>query len=138
MFNKILLATDGSDHSIRATEKAIALASCQKNGSIEVVYVIDGKHSKGDVLQHWGTDAADHRKKKLILIEQKIKHAKLNYTTHYLHGEPGPTIVKHANEHQFDAVVIGSRGLNTLQEMVLGSVSHKVAKRVKCPVMIVK
>ncbi|MBL1705639.1 universal stress protein, partial [Klebsiella pneumoniae] len=25
-----------------------------------------------------------------------------------------------------------------LQEMVLGSVSHKIAKRVKCPVMIIK
>ena len=38
----------------------------------------------------------------------------------------------------FDLVIIGSRGLNSLQEMVLGSVSHKVVKRVKCPVHIVK
>ena len=37
-----------------------------------------------------------------------------------------------------DLVIAGSRGLNTLQEMVLGSVSHKIAKRVKCPVMIIK
>jgi nucleotide-binding universal stress UspA family protein len=35
-------------------------------------------------------------------------------------------------------VVIGSRGLNSFQEMVLGSVSQKVAKRVNAPVMIVK
>jgi isocitrate dehydrogenase len=40
--------------------------------------------------------------------------------------------------NDFDLVVIGSRGLNTLQEMVLGSVSYKVAKRVKCPVLLVK
>ncbi|MBW9235102.1 universal stress protein, partial [Leptospira santarosai] len=33
---------------------------------------------------------------------------------------------------------IGSRGLNTLQEMVLGSVSHKVAKRVHSPVLLIK
>ncbi|EGR8654283.1 universal stress protein, partial [Listeria monocytogenes] len=33
---------------------------------------------------------------------------------------------------------IGSRGLNSLQEMVLGSVSHKVMKRVNCPALIVK
>ncbi|RCK13159.1 universal stress protein [Bacillus licheniformis] len=49
-----------------------------------------------------------------------------------------PAIVSYANHHDVDIVIIGSRGLNTLQEMVLGSVSHKVAKRVKCPVLIVK
>ncbi|MGB8270820.1 MAG: universal stress protein, partial [Priestia megaterium] len=41
-------------------------------------------------------------------------------------------------KNNFNLVVIGSRGLNSLQEMVLGSVSHKVAKRVHCPVMIIK
>ncbi|MEC0703363.1 universal stress protein, partial [Bacillus spizizenii] len=54
------------------------------------------------------------------------------------HGEPGPTIVSYANENQFDMLIVGSRGLNSLQEMVLGSVSHKVAKRANCPVLIVK
>lgn len=43
-----------------------------------------------------------------------------------------------ANDQQFDLLVIGSRGLNTLQEMVLGSVSHKVVKRADCPVLVVK
>ncbi|MGM0899696.1 MAG: universal stress protein [Bacillota bacterium] len=37
-----------------------------------------------------------------------------------------------------DLIIIGSRGLNALQSMVLGSVSHKVMKRASCPVMIVK
>lgn len=41
-------------------------------------------------------------------------------------------------KNKVDIVVIGSRGLNTLQEMVLGSVSHKVMKRVHRPAMIVK
>ncbi|WP_337692580.1 universal stress protein [Companilactobacillus halodurans] len=35
-------------------------------------------------------------------------------------------------------MVLGTRGLNSLQEMVLGSVSHKVAKRSEIPVVIVK
>lgn len=43
-----------------------------------------------------------------------------------------------ANKMDFDVAVVGSRGLNTHQEMVLGSVSHKIAKRVKAPVLIVK
>ncbi|RIL73432.1 recombinase family protein [Staphylococcus devriesei] len=36
------------------------------------------------------------------------------------------------------AIILGTRGLNSLQEMVLGSVSHKLAKRAQIPVIIVK
>jgi nucleotide-binding universal stress UspA family protein len=138
MFTKILFATDGSEHSLRAGEKAFELASYNQGSKVVIVYVVDGKHSKDDVLQHWGTNAADKRKAKLELIERKARHIGVNYELIFLHGEPGPTIVSYANKNKFDAVVIGSRGLNTLQEMVLGSVSHKVAKRANCPVMIVK
>ena len=53
-------------------------------------------------------------------------------------GDPGTTIVSFANRGGFDLVVIGSRGLNSFQEMVIGSVSQKVAKKVISPVMIVK
>lgn len=47
-------------------------------------------------------------------------------------------IVSFANRGNFDIVIIGSRGLNSFQEMVIGSVSHKVAKRANAPVLIVK
>lgn len=78
------------------------------------------------------------RRKKLINIEKIIQEKNVSYEVNILHGEPGPTIVSHANDQQFDLLVIGSRGLNTLQEMVLGSVSHKVVKRADCPVLVVK
>lgn len=39
--------------------------------------------------------------------------------------EPGPAIVEYVNKNGFDLVVIGSRGLNALQEFVLGIVSHR-------------
>ncbi|MUV37968.1 TRAP-T-associated universal stress protein TeaD [Lentibacillus sp. JNUCC-1] len=74
----------------------------------------------------------------MAVFEQKAQEYDVTYDLTFLHGEPGPTIVKHANKNEYDVVIIGSRGLNTLQEMVLGSVSHKVAKRVDCPVLIVK
>ncbi|MCA1062570.1 universal stress protein [Rossellomorea sp. AcN35-11] len=138
MFKHILLATDGSEHSLRAGEKAIALASCHERSKMDIVYVVDGKQSKDDILQNWGLDAKDRRRQKLQMIEQKAKHNGILYDIIFLHGEPGPTIVEYANTHDYDAVVIGSRGLNVFQEMVLGSVSHKVAKRAKCPVLIVK
>lgn len=138
MYKKIILATDGSDHSIRATSHAIQLAKIDQ-GQVDVVYVVDDKKSKEDVLH--GIDKYDvnkERKAKLIPIIQLLEENNINYASHILHGEPGPVIVEFANTHHYDCVVVGSRGLNNLQTMILGSVSHKVAKRVHCPVLIVK
>lgn len=67
-----------------------------------------------------------------------MKSKNIEYKLEILHGYPGPTIIEYANKEKVDMVVIGSRGLNSLQEMVLGSVSHKVMKRVNCPALIVK
>ncbi|MFN7249504.1 MAG: universal stress protein [Anaerobacillus sp.] len=139
MFNKILLAADGSQHALRAGERAVAIAKTNPNSEIHIVYVIDGSTSKADVLSNNGSEAIrQKRKEKLKPIEDMLIKEDITHQFQLIHGEPGPAIVKYANEGKFDLVVIGSRGLNTLQEMVLGSVSHKVAKRVQSPVMIVK
>lgn len=139
MFKKILLAADGSSHSLRAAEKAIELAKHNPETSIDVIYVVDGKTSKEDVLHNWNSLGTENKRmEKMAFIESRAKKDKVNYEIKIIRGEPGPSIVKYANENAFDIVVIGSRGLNIMQEMVLGSVSHKVAKRAKCPVLIVK
>ncbi|WP_017729273.1 universal stress protein [Halalkalibacterium ligniniphilum] len=138
MFQRILLASDGSEHALRAADKAIELIEGNK-GTIDVIYVIDGATSKSDVLYYGNKEEiAKKRRKKMKGIEEKLFKNKIEYNVHILQGEPGPTIVKFANERDYDCVVIGSRGLNQFQSLVLGSVSHKVAKRVKCPVMIIK
>lgn len=139
MFNKILLAADGSDHSLRAADRAIKLAQINKESVVHIIYVVDGDDTKIDVLHHWNDSDFSQKRKELIApVEDKMKIADVQYETQIIHGNPGPSIVQYANSEQFDIVVIGSRGLNALQEFVLGSVSHKVAKRANCSVLIVK
>ncbi|WP_226647468.1 universal stress protein [Mesobacillus subterraneus] len=139
MFKRILLASDGSDHSVRAAKKAVELAKLSGNSEITVVYVVDGQTSKEDVLHNPDrTIVEEKRKIRLQPVTNMLEEEQLNFKYEKLLGEPGPAIVDYANKNSFDVVVVGSRGLNGLQEMVLGSVSHKVAKRVKAPVLIVK
>ncbi|MBS8266523.1 universal stress protein [Mesobacillus boroniphilus] len=139
MYQKILLAADGSEHSIRAADHAIIIAKCQGDAKMEIVYAVDGDSSKSDVLSNWNSaDINDKRKERLKDIERKARESGVKFEIKILHGEPGPTVVNYTNKNNFDLVVIGSRGLNGLQELMLGSVSHKVAKRANCPVMIVK
>ncbi|KAB8138035.1 universal stress protein [Gracilibacillus oryzae] len=138
MYNKILLATDGSEHSIRAASHAISLAQVD-NGMIDIVYVVDGETSKSDVLHSVDKyEVKKEREEMLQPIKMKIESAGIASELHLLHGEPGPTIVEFANENHYDLVVVGSRGLNKLQTLVIGSVSHKVMKRVDCPVLVIK
>lgn len=139
MYNKILLAVDGSEHSLRATDEAVKIAGLTNECMIEVVLVAEFSKAKNAVLHAQGKEELElFRKQQLLPVEEKLIAHQLTYDVKILHGEPGPTIIKHANEGDFHLTVIGSRGLNTLQEMVLGSVSHKVIKRVDCPVLIVK
>lgn len=139
MYNNILLAVDGSEHSLRATQEAIKIASLVNKCMIEVVIVVDFSQSKNEVIHAQGKEELElSRRKKLLPIEEELKSSNLSYQIKILRGEPGPTIIDYANKEKFDLVIVGSRGLNSLQEMVLGSVSHKIAKRVRCPVLIVK
>lgn len=138
MFQQILLASDGSSHALRAAEKTAELAKLS-NGKITVLYIIDPSRSKSEVLSVRDMAALeDKRKKRLQETEDVFLKQELEYTVKILKGDPGPSIVHYANENEIELVVVGSRGLNSFQEMVLGSVSHKVAKRAECPVMIVK
>ncbi|RFU70534.1 universal stress protein [Peribacillus saganii] len=139
MYKNILLAVDGSDHSLRATKEAVKIASLVGDCTIEVVYVVDYSKAKDEVIHSMGKEELElTRRKKVLPIEEHMKSKNITYNIKILRGEPGPSIVDYANKESFQLVIIGSRGLNTLQEMVLGSVSHKVVKRVKCPVLIVK
>lgn len=140
VFNNILVPVDGSLHSLRAAEKAIELARIDNHSSfINLLYVVDGSTSKYDVLRNWDLlEVTNKRLAKFQDIVDKANEAGIEYELKILRGDPVSQILKHAKLVKSDVIVLGSRGLNSLQEMVLGSVSHKIAKKAKCPVMIIK
>ncbi|OEH92944.1 universal stress protein [Bacillus solimangrovi] len=139
MFKKILLATDGSSHAIKAAEKAVGIAQQNDDATVEIIYVVDATTVKNEVLHHWDAlDIHESRKNKFMQTEEMFEEAGISYKLRREYGDAGDKIVRIANDEGFDLVVVGSRGLNALQEMVLGSVSHKIAQRVESPVLIVK
>ncbi|MEK5036837.1 universal stress protein [Sporosarcina sp. FSL K6-3457] len=139
MYKRILIAVDGSDNSKRAAEHAAYLVSLNPGAVVNILYILDYDRTRSDVLHNAGSDDLHiDRQKQLAPIEEVFKQRNVTYELFIKHGDPGPTIVIFANSNNFDLVIVGSRGLNAFQEMVLGSVSHKVAKRVTAPVLIVK
>jgi nucleotide-binding universal stress UspA family protein len=70
---------------------------------------------------------AEERAKAAGLKVEKIREA----------GYPINHIVKHASEAGYDLIIMGSRGMSGIKEVLLGSVSHGVSQHAKCPVLIV-
>lgn len=53
-------------------------------------------------------------------------------------GSPAQVILDTAKAMQADLIIMGARGLGPIQELVLGSVSHRVVLHAPCSVMIMK
>lgn len=139
MYKNILLAVDGSNNSMRSTQEAIKIASMCDDCTVEIVYVADFSKSRKEMLNVQSKEELDLARREMLLpFEALLEKMFIKHKLTILHGESGPVIADYANKGDFDLVVMGSRGRNPLQEMVLGSVSHKVVKRANVPVMIVK
>ncbi|MFC0472350.1 universal stress protein [Halalkalibacter kiskunsagensis] len=138
MFKEIVVAIDGSVQSLRAADRAIELAKISR-AYVYVVYAVDSTTSKADVLSTWNSlGITQERKKKFKSVEQCAEKEGVSYEVKIIRGEPANAIVNFAQEVEANLIVIGSRGLSQLQQLVLGSVSHKVLKRATCPVLVIK
>lgn len=136
---KIAVAVDGSDYALRAAKYAITLAKHLPNTSLKVIYVADNNKAKDDYLLTQSSESlALKREQKIHPIIELASEENIEAKPILLKGKPNLEIIHYVNNHQIDHLVIGSRGLNTFQEMMLGSVSHKVMKHANCPVTIVK
>lgn len=137
MYQSILIAADGSDNSYRAAEETLHFIG--RDTEVTILNVVDPDDSKDEVLHSRpGEGSTFNRKAKLSKIIALYDENEVPYKIEFQQGTPAETVVEFANAGRYDVVVLGSRGLNAFQEMMLGSVSHKVAKRAHMPVMIVK
>ena len=53
-------------------------------------------------------------------------------------GTPAEVLVRDAEEHESDLVVVGARGLGAVERVLLGSVSESVLRHAGCPVLIAR
>lgn len=136
---KIAVAIDGSENALRAAKHAIMLAQYVPEAHLEVIYVSDYNKAKDEMLLAQSPESLSlKREQKVQPILELATEVGVKADVTMLKGTPSLEIIKYVNEKDIDQLVIGSRGLNTFQEMVLGSVSHKVMKHVDCPVTVVK
>ena len=137
IFKKILVPLDGSENSKRGLDAAIYQAQ-NNDAEITGVYVIpnvpamfENRPPNSPVGQKEAAKIMAEAKK--ISSENDVK-----FQEKIIHGSTGKDIVKFAEDNNFDLITIGSRGLGSVKEAFLGSVSHYVSQKSKSPVLIVK
>ena len=146
MFSNIMVAIDGSDHAFKALDVASDLAH-KYAATVLLLHVIT-RYTAPPILGRRSAETAQEVYQKLgaemagnILRESK-ERAKKNglkaVQTVTVEGYPAKAIVDFANKEGVDLIVMGTRGLTGLQDLVMGSVAHKVIAAAQCPVMTVK
>jgi nucleotide-binding universal stress UspA family protein len=143
MFKKILYPTDFSEVS----KKAINYIKQLKDAGTEEVVVLHVLNEKGveamaryasgsfdELLQRVEKDAADEMKE----IEADLTESGFKVKLRIEIGTPLTDILKVEEEEGVSAIVIGSHGKSNVKEMLLGSVSEKVIRKSKNPVLVIR
>ena len=139
MFDKILLAIDGSESAEAAAQTAVAFAA-KTGASVEVVHVRE--HDRIVSKAGSGPDL-ETREEASVLLNAVVGRLKEAGTT--VHGtiRQAPTaqvareITAAADEADADLIVVGNRGLSAFSGMLLGSVSNKLVHLAGRPVLVV-
>ncbi|MBL0348597.1 universal stress protein [Candidatus Villigracilis affinis] len=140
MFEKILLAADGSDHALHATQIAAELARNPNAKELRVVVAYDM------IPPYFGEPnmqiAIDARMEEAKAVLQKtieaIGEIPCEIHTELIEGSAAEAIIDVANTRKSNVIVMGSRGLGKLAGLLLGSTSQKVVSHAPCPVLITR
>ncbi|MBI5965087.1 MAG: universal stress protein [Chloroflexi bacterium] len=140
MFDRILLAVDGSEHALHAARTAADLARTIKPSEFRIVvsydfippylgepnlqYAIDGRKIEAEEV--------------LNRAVKEVGNIPCEIHTEIIEGDAAEAIIDVATTRRSDVIVMGSRGLGRLVGLLLGSTSQKVLSHAPCPVLIVR
>lgn len=75
--------------------------------------------------------------RQLKALVKRLAAPGLPVETVQLTGAPAPLILAQAESEKADYIVMGSHGHTALYDLVVGSTTHQVLRKARCPVMIV-
>ena len=139
MFNKILLAYDGSDGAKLALEKVADLA---KFASAELHLLAVGRIPEyAETVSETEEAREQARSYYSKIMEDAADHLKqrgLSAKIHIDFGKPADTILRIAEDLRVDLLVLGTHPHSALRRRVLGATADKVIDHVHCSVLVVR
>jgi nucleotide-binding universal stress UspA family protein len=140
---RILVPVDGSDSALRAVRYAISLREKLREPVEYHLLNVQRRIASGNVrlfvsqeeinrfYQEEGASA-------LRGAREALESSAAPCAVHVAIGDEPECIARYAAEHRSDLVVMGTRGMGTIANMLLGSVSARVIHLSPVPVLLVK
>ncbi len=140
---RILAPIDFSEHAARSLAHARELAATYraKLGLLHVIEEPTFPAMYGAVMHELYGKIPDVNQDALEALQQLLTQAEgpdVETGLHVVKGHAGAEILRFAEEHDVDLIVLSSHGLTGLERLLLGSVAEKVTRQAPCPVFIVE
>lgn len=141
IYKRILVGVDGSEQSYKALDTAIQFAK-NNEAKLFLVHVIDARP-----LQTYLIINMDIEKQARILAQAEIDKVTSyvksrgydNFETKIEYGSPRNKIATIIPEEEdIDLVIVGATGANTVERLVMGSISTHIVRYAPCDVLIVR
>lgn len=139
-FDRILLATDGSEPAILATQYAVTLAKTF-DASVKAIYVDDGvdaielpEERASD--QDW--EGSHPSVKGLGIAKVMAERNGVPVEVELIRGGVAKRIIKTAEEYKADIIVLGETGRTGLKRLGMGSIAETVLRGAPMPVLVIK
>ena len=153
MFNKILVAFDGSDQAKRALHYALVLSEKFSSELIiltvhqrRVLPVVGIEDDSGwsaidsDIQEKYWEATKQYYTNTLNNAEEIAKrdYPLVKYVALLAEGRPSTEIISTAQRNEVDLIILGSRGIGGVSGWILGSISKSIVEHCKRPVFVVK
>jgi len=138
---KVLAAIDGSIPADRAVEHLVRLA---KNGTPIEVLLLNVQPEFATWQTHGMAQEVmvAHRhelgQRAAEIAERLLQSASIHHELRVETGDAAETITRVAKEQGSDLIVMGTRGMGAIENLVIGSVAYKVVHLARAPVTLVK
>ena len=131
----IVVGFDGSENALRALEEALDVA--KPDTRITLVAAAQPPAPPGDVSPA-GAEGLEERRHELEDARRRLAELGRDAEAVAVAGAPADVLVEEAEKRGADLIVVGRRGLNGAERLVMGSVSSKVARTARCSVLIAR
>lgn len=143
MTQKILVAVDGSEHSMRAVRYAIGVAA-RTSEEVEL-HLANAQPAitAGDITRFVSRETIESYQreeggKALAAAREAVEQARIAYRHHILVGHAPEALAAFARREGCAAIVMGTRGMGGVANLLLGSCAMQLIHLAEVPVTLVK
>jgi nucleotide-binding universal stress UspA family protein len=147
----VLIATDGSEQSLKAARYLRSLLDPASLERVSVVAVVrplaavpfasdfgEEEHAARQAGESGGHSFHRAAQEAVDRAAEELRHMTPNVETIVRAGAPADQIIRVADEVGADLIVVGGRGKGAVEAIILGSVAYRVLHHAPCPVLVTR